>query len=168
MLGKAVSAAHDKFRDVGKPVLRWSVPYSHGECWNTREFVRAAVVLADRGQRLPRSSLGVSALFLGRAGRLKPGRFGDSFWRWPWPCAVRTRRLPRRGYCDARRRFVHDQVCDTSRKGRHTGAWRSSILVPPKPSSDVTSWIVCFGSGLFLIRAGGRNAPSSCLSLIHI
>ena len=25
--------------------------YSHGECWNPRNFVRAAVVLVDRGQR---------------------------------------------------------------------------------------------------------------------
>ena len=85
------------------------------KCWNTRKFVRAAVVLADRGQRLPRSSLGVSVLFLGRAGRPKPGSFGDSFWRRPWPCAVRTRPLHRRGYCDAinRRRFVHHQICKT-------------------------------------------------------
>ena len=27
---------------------------------------------------------------------------------------------------------------------RYTGAWPSSIRVPPKPSSDVTCWIVCF------------------------
>ena len=98
--------------------------------WNTRNFVRATVVLADRGQRLPRSSLGVSDLFLGRAGRPKPGRFGDSFWRRPWPCAVRTRPLPRRGYCDARRLFVHHQICNTCGRGCHTGAWRSSIRVP--------------------------------------
>ena len=83
------------------------------QCWNPRNFVRATVVLADRGQRLPRSSLGVPDLFLGRAGRLKPGRFGDSFWRRPWPCAVKTRPPPRRGYCDARRRFVHHQICNT-------------------------------------------------------
>ena len=30
-------------------------------------------------------------------------------WRRPWPCGVRARPLPRRGYFDARRRFVHYQ-----------------------------------------------------------
>ena len=112
--GEALSAVREEIRDkVGKPGLRWSVPYSHGECWNQRNFARAAVVLVDRGQRLPTSSLAVSDLFLGRASRPKPGRFGDSFWRQPWACPVRPRPLHRRGYCGARRRFVHYQICNT-------------------------------------------------------
>ena len=52
-------------------------------------------------------------LFVGRAGRPKPLRFGDGFWRRSWPCAVRTRPLPRRGSCDARLRFVHHQNRNT-------------------------------------------------------
>ena len=94
--------------------------------------------------RLPRSSSGVSDLCFGRTGRPKPERFGDSFWRWSRPCVVRTRPLPRRGYWDPRESFVHYQICQTQRRGRHTSAWRSSILVPPRPSSDVTPWIACF------------------------
>ena len=132
---KAHASGEGKFCSVRrflrtKPGLRWSVPYSHGECWNPRNFVRAAVVLADRGLRLPRSSLGVSDLFLGRAGRPKPGSFEDSFWRRPWPLIVSTRPLPRRGCCDAinRRRFVHHQLA------KHSGG---DVTQSPKPSSDV-------------------------------
>ena len=76
LLGEALSAVREEIRDSETgctPGLRWSIPYSHGECWNPRNLVRAAVVLGDRGQRLPRSSLGVFDLFLGRAGRPKPG-----------------------------------------------------------------------------------------------
>ena len=57
-------------------------------------------------------SFGIFDLFPGRAGRPKPGSSGDSFWRRPWPCALRTRPLPR-GYCDARRRFVYYRNCNT-------------------------------------------------------
>ena len=89
LLGEALSAVREEICDtetgMAKPGLRWVVPYSHGECWNPRSFVRATVVLADRGQRSPRSFLGVSDLFFGRAGRPKPGSFGGSFWRRPWP-----------------------------------------------------------------------------------
>ena len=76
LLGEALSAVREEIRDSETgctPGLRSSIPYSHGECWNPRNLVRAAVVLGDRGQRLPRSSLGVFDLFLGRAGRPKPG-----------------------------------------------------------------------------------------------
>ena len=100
LLGEALSAVREEIRDT-ETGLANAVSVgrfrTHGECWNPRNSVRAAVVLTDRGQRLPRSSLGVSDLFLGRAGQPKPGSFGDSFWRRPWPCAIRTRPLPRRG-----------------------------------------------------------------------
>ena len=36
-----------------------------------------------------------------------------------------------------------------------------SLLDTDKPSSDVTSWIVCLASGTYLLRACGLNAPSS-------
>ena len=117
ILGEALSAIREEIRDsesgMANPasVGRFRTPT--GNSGIHENFVRAAVVLADRGQRLPRSSLRVSDLFRGCAGRPKPGSFGDSFWRRPWPCAVRTRPLPRRGYCDARRRFVNYQICNT-------------------------------------------------------
>ena len=104
-LGEALSAAREAIRDSETGLAH---PASAGRfrsptgSWNPRNFVRAAVVLVDHGHRLPRSSFGVSDLFLGRTGRPKPGSFGDSFWRRPWPCAVRTRPLPGRVYCGAR------------------------------------------------------------------
>ena len=78
LLGEAFSAVREEIRDSDTGLAN---PASvgrfrtHGECWNPRKFVHAAVVLADRGQRLPRSSLGVSDLFLGRAGRPKARKF---------------------------------------------------------------------------------------------
>ena len=42
LLSEALSAVREEIRDtdrVGKPGLRWSVPYSHGECWSKRAFV---------------------------------------------------------------------------------------------------------------------------------
>ena len=62
---------------------------------------------ANSGQRLQRSPFGVFNLFLDALAGSKPLSFGDSFCRWPWPCAVRTRPLFCRGYCDAGRRFIH-------------------------------------------------------------
>ena len=40
---------------------------------------------------------------------------------------------------------------------RFTDAWRSSIRVPPKPSSDVTCWIVCVWSCLLYTSPSPRD-----------
>ena len=87
ILGEALSAIREEIRDsesgMANPasVGRFRTPT--GNSGIHENFVRAAVVLADRGQRLPRSSLRVSDLFRGCAGRPKPGSFGDSFWVGP-------------------------------------------------------------------------------------
>ena len=48
-----------------------------------------------------------------------PADQSKSFWRRPWPRAVRTQPLPRREYSDARRRFVNHQNRNTLRRERH-------------------------------------------------
>ena len=116
LLGEALSAVHEEFATLRpgwqtRPPLVGSVlPWGMLESTKFRPRHSRA--------RWPRPALAKvlfrsSDLFLGRAGRPKPGSFGDSFWRRPWPCVLRTRPLPRRGYCDAKRRFVHHQICDT-------------------------------------------------------
>ena len=106
-LGEALSAV----RELAKVGLGWHTrPPLAGSALPPRmlestKFIPRRNRARYHGQRSPRSSFGIFDLFLGRAGRLKPGRFGDSSCRRSWPCDVRTRPLPRRGYCDARRCF---------------------------------------------------------------
>ena len=60
--------------------------------------------------------------------------------------------LPERGPCLVGGTVTLDDVSFTTKIAIHSGedaiapykAWCSSILVPPKPSSDVMCWIVCF------------------------
>ena len=120
-LGEALSAV----RELAKVGLGWHTrPPLAGSALPPRmlestKFIPRRNRARYHGQRSPRSSFGIFDLFLGRAGRLKPDSLGDSFWRRLSPCAVRTRPLPRRGYCDARRCLVYSQNRNTYRSGRH-------------------------------------------------
>ena len=80
-----------------------------------RNFVRAAVVLADRGQRSPRSPLGVSDLFLGRAGR--PKQEGLEIASGVVPGLA----LSEHGPCVARGTVTLDDVSFTTRFAVHSG-----------------------------------------------
>ena len=114
LLGEALSAVREAIRDseAGSPhpasPRRLRSPTS-----NAGIHVRSAVALVDRGQRLPRSSLGYFGLFFEGTPGPKSGGLGDSFWRRLRPSVVRTRPLPRREYCGAGRRFFHYQHFNT-------------------------------------------------------
>ena len=72
-------------------------------------------MLDDRGQRWPRSSFGVFDLFLGRAGRPKSERFGDSFWRRPWLA------LSEHGPCLVGGTMALDDISFTTKIAIHSG-----------------------------------------------
>ena len=117
LLSEALSAVQEAIRDSETGLAH---PASSGRCRTPTGNAGMHEISSEpqsysltAAGRLPWSSLGGFDLFLGRTGRPKPGRFVDSFWGWSWPCAVRTRPLPRRGYCDTTRRFVHYQICIT-------------------------------------------------------
>ena len=114
------------------------------ECWTPRSFVRATGVLAVRGQRLPRSFLRVFDLFFGA-----PADQSQEVLEIASGVGLGLA-ISEHGPCFVGGTVTLDGVSFTTRfaihsgRGCHRGTWRSSILFSPKPSSDVTSWIVCF------------------------
>ena len=110
LLGEAISAVREEIRDSETGSAHPASPRRFRTCTanaGTNKSRTRRDQAVNNDQRLQRSSFGVFDLFLGRIGRRKAAKFGDSFWRRPWPCAIRTWPLLRQGYCDVRRHFVH-------------------------------------------------------------
>ena len=86
LVGEALSAVREAIRDsetgLAHPASAGRFRTLTGNA-GTHEISSTPQPCSLTAASLPRSCLGVFDLFLGRAGRLKPGRFGDSFCRRP-------------------------------------------------------------------------------------
>ena len=132
---------------VGTPGLLSSVPHSHRECRNTRNFGSAVVGPANRCQHSQRFSFRVFNLFLGRTGGPKPWILGMA--SGVGPGLARSEHGP----CFVRGTVTLDDVSFTTNIAIHSGGdaiapYRCVTLVDtgslPIPSSEAMFWIVCF------------------------
>ena len=88
-------------------------------------------MLADGGQRLPRSSLGGSDLFLGRGGRPKPGRFEIASGVGPGLA------LSEHGPCLVGGTMTLDDVSFTTRFAVHSGEDVTEVRGAPRPQTFI-------------------------------
>ena len=142
LLGEALSAVREEIRDIKTGLAnpasagRFRTPTGNA---GTRNFVRATVVLAVRGQRLPRSFLGVSDLFFGA-----PADQSQEVLEIASGVGLGLA-FSEHGPCFVGGTVTLDDVSFTTSfaihlgRGCHRGTWRSSILFSPKPCLLYTS-----------------------------